>query len=226
MNLNVKRQFDSVANNYDQQRRQLIPCFDQFYGMALSLLETNKPAPRILDLGAGTGLFSTMVMQQFPNASLTLVDFSDKMLNEAKKRFGSNSNVSYITGDYTSYPFDQTYDFVVSSLSIHHLPHMGKRQLFINIYNMLEDGGIFVNADQVKGATDVTDAYYNRRWLMSIHDSGLALDAINASIERRKEDINAPLEDQLRWMSQAGFADVDCMFKYFEFAVLYGKKKQ
>lgn len=45
MNPSVKTLFDAVANEYDQQRKQLIPCFDEFYGMALSLTESQKPAP-------------------------------------------------------------------------------------------------------------------------------------------------------------------------------------
>lgn len=225
MNLNVKKQFDAVANEYDRQRRQLIPCFDSFYGIAVSLLESDKESPAILDLGAGTGLFSTMILQRFPNARLTLIDFSDKMLLEARERFKSNPNVEYIVGDYTRHRFSEKYDMVVSSLSIHHLPHMQKRQLFIQVAEMLLEGGVFVNADQVQGTTDYTDAYYRERWLEAIYASGLAHEAIEASIERRKQDINARLEDQLRWMAQAGLADVDCMFKYFDFAVFYGRKK-
>lgn len=224
MNQNVKDLFDAVAGAYDEQRKQLIPCFDQFYGTALSLLEPEHEAPSILDLGAGTGLFSRMILHQFPQARLTLIDFSEKMLQEARLRFGSHSNVNYIVGDYTNYSFTEKFDMVVSSLSIHHLPHMQKRQLFIDIFGMLREGGIFVNADQVQGTTPYTDSYYRERWLKSIHESGLEMEAINASIERRKQDINARMEDQLRWMDQAGFADVDCMFKYFDFAVFYGRK--
>ncbi|MFD1957506.1 class I SAM-dependent methyltransferase [Paenibacillus thailandensis] len=226
MNLNVKRQFDAVANEYDKQRRQLIPCFDHFYGIALSLLETDKDSPAILDLGAGTGLFSSMILQRFPEARLTLIDFSEQMLQEARQRFRNFPNVDYIAGDYTQHDFaGAKYDMIVSSLSIHHLPHMQKRNLFVNLFGMLEEGGLFVNADQVQGTTAYTDAYYRKRWLSAIHDSGLPHEAIDASVERRKLDINAPLEDQLRWMTQAGFADVDCMFKYFDFAVLFGRKK-
>ncbi|MGN7412821.1 hypothetical protein [Paenibacillus sp. SAF-068] len=37
MEFSVKQLFDKVAQNYDVQRKQLIPCFDDFYGMALDL---------------------------------------------------------------------------------------------------------------------------------------------------------------------------------------------
>lgn len=52
MDPNVKKLFDSGADDYDWQRRQLIPCFDDFYGMAVSLVEPDERSPRVLDLGA------------------------------------------------------------------------------------------------------------------------------------------------------------------------------
>jgi tRNA (cmo5U34)-methyltransferase len=220
----IKQLFDANASHYDPERRQLIPCFDDFYGMALSLVESTNPAPHILDLGAGTGLFSAMVLQKYPDARLTLVDLSDKMLASAQERFKQESNVDYIVADYTTYNFSQAYDFVISSLSIHHLTHPLKRQLFSTIHTLLRDGGSFINADQAQGHTPQADAYYRKCWLESVHQSGLAQSSIEASLKRRALDINASVADQLLWLEQAGFADVDCVYKYFDFAVFYAHK--
>lgn len=224
MDPNVKKLFDAGANGYDWQRRHLIPCFDDFYGMALSLVETNDSSPRILDLGAGTGLFASLVLQKYPEARLTLIDFSDKMLEGARQRFQQMANVQYIASDYSSYNFTESYDVVISSLSIHHLIHEEKRKLFAALFHALRPGGIFVNADQVRGATPQTDAYYNERWLAAVRASGLPEELINASVERRKLDINATAAEQMEWLTEAGFQDVDCMYKNLVFAVFYGKK--
>ncbi|WP_231571248.1 class I SAM-dependent methyltransferase [Gordoniibacillus kamchatkensis] len=188
------------------------------------MAETANPAPKILDLGAGTGLFSGMVLQKYPHAQLTLMDLSEKMLEGARQRFRQFDNVHYVVGDYSSFAFSESYDIVVSSLSIHHLTHLAKQQLFATIHRLLLDGGIFVNADQVAGRTPQSDIYYRQRWLKSINESGLSQEAIDAAVERRKVDINAKLEDQLIWMEQAGFRDVDCMYKYLDFAVFFGRK--
>lgn len=225
MNSSVKQLFDAVAQDYDRQRRKLIPCFDDFYGVALSLIEPTDNEPEILDLGAGTGLFSGMVLQKFPNARMTLVDISEKMLEKARDRFRESDRVHYVVGDYANMEFPQTFDVVISSLSIHHLTHEAKRQLFANVYRVLNDGGIFVNADQVKGESPETDQYFWQRWLEYIHGSGLTQAEIDASIERRKLDINATLTDQIRWMAEAGFQEVDCMYKYMDFGVFFGRKR-
>jgi tRNA (cmo5U34)-methyltransferase len=224
MQKSVKQMFDAAAGEYDRERRQLIPCFDDFYGTALSLIEMDHPSPRILDLGAGTGLFSAFIVQKYPDARLTLIDFSESMLERARRRFAGNPHMQYIAADYTRHSFAETYDAVVSSLSIHHLSHDEKCKLFAAVYGILREGGIFVNADQVQGNTPAADAYYRKRWLEAIRQSGLSEEAIQASIERRKLDVNAKLADQLQWLEEAGFADADCVYKHMDFAVFYGRK--
>lgn len=224
MKSSVKHLFDIVAQDYDMQRKQLIPCFDDFYGMALDLMESSKDTPHILDLGAGTGLLSGMLLQKYPNARLTLMDISEKMLRMARPIFAGTDQVQYVVGDYTKHAFTSSYDMIISSLSIHHLTHADKKNVFGTVYKMLEPGGLFINADQVQGKTPETDAYYRERWLDAIHRSGLSDEAISASIERRKVDINAKLDDQLLWLEEAGFSVVDCMYKYLDFAVFYAQK--
>ncbi|OMF37798.1 SAM-dependent methyltransferase [Paenibacillus sp. FSL H8-0548] len=220
----VKKQFDDVAPEYDRQRRQLIPCFDDFYGIAADLVNCSSDAPRILDLGAGTGLFSSFIRSKYPNASLTLIDLSEEMLKEAHSRFGQDPAVSYITADYTSYPYTEKYDAIISSLSIHHLTHPAKRALFQTIHGLLLDGGIFVNADQAAGTTVYWDDYYMSKWKEAIWQSGLDAKAIEASIERRKVDINATVQDQLDWLLEAGFEQNDCVYKNNLFAVFAALK--
>lgn len=225
MNPNVKKQFDAVATQYEEQRRGLIPCFDDFYGMALSLAESGERSPRVLDLGAGTGLMAAMVRSKLPAARMTLIDMSESMLDVARERFSGDPHVEIIVADYSDYAFaPDRFDIIVSSLSIHHLTHASKRELFKKLYRALSPGGVFVNADQVAGHTPASDAYYRRRWLAEIAASGLSQSAIDASVERRNVDINAKLDDQLAWMTEAGFQDADCMYKYLDFAVFFGAK--
>lgn len=225
MNPNVKRQFDAAAGKYDEQRRGLIPCFDDFYGMAVALAESGKKAPRALDLGAGTGLLAAMIRGKLPQARLDLIDMSESMLDVARQRFAGDRDVEFIVADYSGFAFAPgSYDIIVSSLSIHHLEHESKRALFKKLYEALAPGGVFVNADQVAGRSEASDAYYRKRWLSEIAASGLSQEAIDASVARRAVDINAKLEDQIEWLSEAGFHDVDCMYKYLDFAVFYGAK--
>ncbi|CAI6086815.1 Carboxy-S-adenosyl-L-methionine synthase [Cohnella sp. JJ-181] len=193
--------------------------------MAISLVASDAASPRVLDLGAGTGLLAAMVRSKLPQARLSLIDMSESMLEVARQRFAGDPDVEYTVADYSAHTFEPgSYDIIVSSLSIHHLTHPAKQALFKKLYDALTPGGVFVNADQVAGATEAADAYYRQRWLAEIAASGLSQAAIDASVERRAVDINAKLGDQMDWLSQAGFQNVDCMYKYLDFAVFYGLK--
>ncbi|OBR66268.1 methyltransferase [Paenibacillus oryzae] len=215
----VKFQFDKAAANYDVERRGLIPCFDEFYGAAVGWTEIKKEKPRILDLGAGTGLLSAMLLEKFPYASMTLIDFSEEMLQKAKSRFQDDSRVTYIAADYTNYDFAEPFDAVVSALSIHHLSHQQKQALFAKIRGWLTPGGLFMNADQTAAPSDSWDQIYRRAWIDSVRRSGLSESALEASLERRKQDINAGLREQLGWLDEAGFSESDCVYKSNEFTV-------
>lgn len=220
----IQKLFDAGAYNYDVQRRSLIPCFDDFYGTAAAWAQTDKKNPRILDLGAGTGLFTAFVKQMYPEAAFTLIDLSEEMLKQARRRFGDDPNVRYIYGDYTSFACEEQYDIVISSLSIHHLTHESKRALFRTVCDLLPPGGIFVNADQAAGTSPYFDKRYREQWLDAVVRSGLDRALIDASIARREHDINAPKADQLAWLREAGFAEADTVYSYNEFTVFFARK--
>jgi len=221
---NITTRFNEIAQNYDKQRKKLIPCYDDFYGIATALAKSGNDCPTVLDLGAGTGLFSSFILQKYPQAQLTLIDLSESMLDIAKSRFENVSNVQYFVGDYTTFDYPERYDLVISSLSIHHLLDAEKRELYQKVYSILNRDGVFVNADQVLGSTDYLDSLYQSDWTNHVEHSGLAQAEISAAYERTKLDKMSTLDEQLRWLTDIGFSDVDCMYKYYNFVVMYARK--
>ncbi|MCG9969454.1 class I SAM-dependent methyltransferase [Pelotomaculum terephthalicicum JT] len=224
MSSEIQKKFDHISMDYDRQRKQLIPCFNDFYGVAVSLLEPVCEKPIVLDIGAGTGLFSSFLLGKIPEARLTLVDISEKMLQAAKERFKDVSDVEYIVGDYTNCVPFREYDIIISALSIHHLSDEQKLKLYKQCYLMLKPNGIFINADQVLGNTPYTDSVFKKHWKSSVESSGLSKEEIASGYERIKLDKEATLPRQLSWLAEAGFSDVDCVYKYYHFAVMFGRK--
>lgn len=220
----IKTRFNENAQSYDKQRKKLIPCYDDFYGIATALAEAGSDCPKVLDLGAGTGLFSSFVLQKYPNAQLTLIDLSESMLNIAESRFDKVSNVQYFVGDYTTFDYPERYDLVISSLSIHHLLDSEKKALYHKLYSIMNRDGILVNADQVLGKTVFLDSLYKADWTNYVEHSGLAPEEISAAYERTKLDKMSTLDEQLSWLTEVGFSDVDCMYKYYNFVVMYARK--
>ncbi len=220
----VKEKFDRIAKDYDVQRRSLIPCYDDFYGIITRLADAKHPRPRILDIGAGTGLLTGYLFERYPAASFTLIDLSDEMLKIAKARFEGFEHFRYITANYLDYELEDTYDIVVSSLSIHHLNDSDKEALYGKIHGILNSGGVFINADQVSGPTPFSESAYQRHWREKINDSRLTQSEKEGARERMKMDRPATLEDNLKWLKDSGFEDVDVYYKYYNFAIVYGKR--
>ncbi|MCQ1534874.1 class I SAM-dependent methyltransferase [Methanosarcina sp. KYL-1] len=220
----IQRKFDAISKKYDEQRKKFIPCFDDFYGTAVSVASVDAENPSILDIGAGTGLLSAFLMERYPGASFTLIDISEKMLDVAKERFGNNSNVKYIAADYSKYDFVEKYDLVVSAVSIHHLEDEEKKELYSKSYSILKENGVFINADQVHGETPFIENLNKTTWRQRIESSGLSEEEILAGYERVKLDKDSSLAQQLDWLKEAGFCDVSCIYKYYQFAVMFGRK--
>lgn len=220
----LKEKFDENAEHYDKIRKLIIPCFDDLYNITAELANSNKENPKILDLGAGTGLLTKYLFEKYPDAEFTLIDLSDKMLNIAESRFKSQNNFKYVVADYSQYDFDDDFDIIVSSLSIHHLEDEDKKKLYKNIYNCLNNGGIFLNADQVIGSTSNIDKSYYNNWLAKIEENNFIGPEKDTAIERMKFDKPATFEDNLKWLADIGFKDVDIYYKYYNFCIFYGKK--
>ena len=218
--------FDECATVYDRDRPKLVPSFDELYGTALRVIPFARETKiRVLDLGAGTGLFGAMVARAFPEASLLLTDISQAMLSQAKQRFAGNPRVSYALLEHAQLSAVSEYDLVLSALSIHHLEHRDKRALFQKIYRALRPGGMFINVDQALAPSRIGEEQYERIWLEDARANGVSELALAQARERMREDRNALLSDQLAWLVEAGFDDVDCWYKRFRFVVYGGAKK-
>ncbi len=226
-NSGVRAEFDRAAKTYDAVRRQLIPCFDDFYGTVARMIPFGRDdAFDVLDLGAETGLLSALLHEQFPKARLTLVDISDEMLARAHDRFAGEEDARIIASDYSVEPLPGRFDAIVSALSIHHLEDVEKAKLFRRIYDALKPGGAFVNAEEVLAPTEALDRLYWDEWERQARAAGAPEVEFAGVEERAKYDKPAKLDDQLEWLREAGFADVDCYYKYLMFAVYGGRRPE
>lgn len=167
-------------------------------------------AKRVLDLGTGAGRLLARVKEARPPAHFVGLDFSQTMLSEVRNRFASDPGVTVVEHNFEqALPAMGMFDAVISSFAIHHLVHERKRTLYAEIYGMLNSGGVFYNLDLVSSPT-----------------SKLHADFLKAT-HREKEDPDNKLLDlptQLKWLLEIGFTDVDCHWKWREFALFGGVK--
>jgi tRNA (cmo5U34)-methyltransferase len=215
--------FHEHARDYDALRRRLVPGFDSFYGAALEALAlASRPIKRVLDLGAGTGLLAAMVARAHPGAELVLHDGAAGMLEQARERLGDRA--SYVVADLTDPLPAGPWDAVVSALAIHHLDDDAKRALSASVHDALAPGGMFVNAEQVLGPTPALDAVYFARHRATALELGATEEEWEAAAQRMTHDRCSTVADQLQWLAEAGFTDVDAPWRDGRFAVLTGRR--
>ncbi|MGE7438281.1 class I SAM-dependent methyltransferase [Kitasatospora sp. NPDC001175] len=208
---------------YDALRRQLIPSFDLLYGSAVSVVAMSVPATaRILDLGAGTGLLGAALRERLPDAELLLQDRSQAMLEQARQRFADDDQVAIRVADHLDELPAGPFDAVVSALSIHHLEHQDKQDLFTRIRKILRSGGIFVNVEQVLAPTSELEKMYDRQHEAHVLASDTPAEEWAAGRERMKHDIPIDVETQIQWLRDAGFTTADCLAKDWRFATYAG----
>lgn len=168
---------------------------------------------RVLDLGSGDGRLLDRVLRERPKARGVALDFSVSMLDALNRRFGPMSRAEIVHHNLEfPLPVLGTFDAVVSSFAVHHLVHERKRQLFEEIWTLLEAGGVFCNLEHVASASP----YGHERFLEAMGITAAEEDTSNKLLD---------VQTQLEWLREIGFADVDCYWKWRELALLVGRKE-
>ncbi|MBN1685532.1 MAG: class I SAM-dependent methyltransferase [Spirochaetales bacterium] len=223
----VNSAFDAVVEHYDEWIVKALPGYHDLFHTAVSVIPFDPESTfDVLDLGAGTGLFTYHVWSRFKNARYVLYDSAAKMLDAARRRFeNSGGRFTFEEGDLRDLSEARQFDVVISSLSIHHLDDPEKQRLFSTVYKQLRRPGVFINIDQIKAPTARTGAIYWSRWLDHVRQNEADEAQLAASIRRRKQyDRDSSLIEQLHWLSDAGFTDVDCLYKFFFVGVFCAMK--
>lgn len=176
--------------------------------------EIPRSARRVLDLGSGDGRLLELVLRARPSARGVAVDFSPLMLEQLQTRFGSGARVEIVDHNLDEpLPALGTFDVVVSSFAIHHLEHNRKRDLYEEVWTLLELGGVFCNLEHVASASP----HAHRRFLEAMGITAAEEDPSNKLLD---------VHTQLEWLRAIGFQDVDCYWKWSELALLVGRKPQ
>lgn len=223
----VKKHFDIKYKDYDKLIRNLIPNYEAMHKKVVSLINFPKDKKiDILDLGIGTGKTALDLLKKFPNVHIEGIDISKNMIEQGKirlKGYSNKINFEFLNMiNFISKPLK--FDVCVSVLSIHHLNLKEKQKLFSKIFDSLKEKGIFVIGDIINFDTKKETEEKEQEWKSFLIKNLGKNEGDFWFRNYQEEDLPDSINNQLKWLKNAGFRKIDCIWQFMNYAVFYGRK--
>lgn len=222
----VENFYNELSGRYSELISKCVPQYDEMLRNLFYYLPDDVHPKRILDLGCGTGNLTAFTLHYFPDTEIHALDISANVLNECRKRFAGYTNIHYHQQDFSQLDFeDESFDLVISSISIHHIDDEEKANLYQNIYQILNPDGVFTFADQTRGVTEEIHQKHIARW----KKEALKLGSTEAEWQlwmthQEAHDHHTPVYWHLQQLENAGFTDIDVIWKNIMWTVISGRK--
>lgn len=145
----IHKMFNTVAQRYDFLNN-LMSFGTHNYVKYMSIKNlVIKPHDSVLDLCCGTGDLARLIKKIQPEAHVTGIDFSEKMLEIAVRKNSAKEQcrqIKYIQGDVTDLPYeDNTFDFVTMGFGLRNIANAEKA--VEEAYRVLRPNGSFLHLD-------------------------------------------------------------------------------
>ena len=136
----MKHDFNHKAETFDSPKNIFLAnLVCQAVEKQIDLLSDKE----ILDFGGGTGLLTLPLAKQVK--SVTLVDISEKMLEQARLKAERQDikNIQFLEQDLLKNPMEQEFDLIVVSRVLHHMPDLDEA-LSLFHQHLKEDGQLLL----------------------------------------------------------------------------------
>ncbi len=133
----IRNRFSIAASQYDQ----LTGLHKDIGERLIAKARECKPCRRILDVGMGTGNFTSMLEQVFPDAMVVGLDFAPGMIDRAQEKGG---DFKVIQADASFLPFkDDSFDLITSNLAYQWIADLSKAFKLCHSI-LVEDGSLYL----------------------------------------------------------------------------------
>lgn len=214
--------FNSRNEVYDKEHLAGIDGGMEGKKTAVSFLP--KDAKDIIDFGIGTGLELGWIFKHSPNAVVTGVDVSEKMLERLLEKHG-RQKIVIKKADYLEYEVEaESFDAALSIMSFHHYPHDVKEKLYKKIFNGLRAGGVYVECDYMLSEHEYEDPqkledHYFAEYARLKAEQGLA------GGQEYHYDTPCTVQNQKNLLSAAGFGKVSEVWRKGNTVILVAEKQ-
>jgi len=222
----VEQFYNAVSKDYNKFINHAVPRYPEMLWAIFQYIPKALKPKRILELGCGTGNLSELIVKKYPESEIVLVDISEEILNRCKNRLEDNDRVEYYRADINELDFSaDSFDLIVSSITIHHLKHHQKERLFNKAFSWLTNEGVFNYGDQFAGATKEIYDNHMKLWYQFAVNLGCTEDEWELWMKHQDEhDYHATAVDQILWLQKANFNPIDITWRYLLWTVITAGK--
>lgn len=210
----MKGFFDKRSATYDAHMEKSVATFKEIYNLiAEPIINTDLPV-EVLDIGCGTGLELEAIFRRAPNARITGIDLSPKMLEGLREKYRDRpGQIELVQASYLDHPLEKgRFDYVISVMTLHHLLPEKKLALYRKVRQSLKPGGSYLEADYVVSPDkekEMLERFENLRGRYEDVDDG-----------SHHIDIPMSLETEERVLRESGFSAVKVLWSEKDAAVL------
>jgi ubiquinone/menaquinone biosynthesis C-methylase UbiE len=231
-----------IAEDYDATFRLICPHLDQLQqSVADALMPLRQRVLdrnlKILDLGCGDGLTSRVMLKTIKGVDLVALDNEPQMILQIKENLGDSygsSSIVFVLEDALSFLQkceDASLDGIGSCFVLHNCHEDYRRKVLHEIYRVLKQSGVFVNADKLAQPQPLHGQTFLKQLTLVIDSYTAAgrLDLMREWIVHYLED-NIPgrlwfESDAVHDLKMAGFTTIENTFRYDLEATLVAVKQ-
>ncbi len=229
------------VETYDAVMDLMHPNRPKMVDIALEFLPFDANAKiTAIDLGVGTGFFTAKFLEKFTNAKVIAVDGAQAMIDLAKARLENLSEkIDYRVGDFRDLKNIisdiSDVDVVITSFSLHHLDVAEKTNAAKFLLSILKPGGWLLNADNIIAPTRVLEERFQQLRVEGIVRRNAGKDErfkdfaatrkLLDELEAKEQDKPITLDQELKVLKDAGFVNVDSLWKEYREVVICGQKE-
>lgn len=206
-----KSAFSSIV--YDNKIKQTLPYYDEFYKQVIELVKILKhDAVKWLDIGCGTGKMASIAFENIKLEKFVFCDCSKEMIEIVKERFKCQ-NAEFSVCDIQKLAYINEFD-VITAIQVNHYLQINERKIALqNIYEALNDNGLFVSFENFAPFTNLGKKVYLEKWRNYQIKQGKSVEECEKHIKRYGKDyFPISILENIELMRNCGFKAVEILW--------------
>lgn len=210
---------DEVARCFDDMLKRSIPDYDNMRQLVYQIgRHFANSGNTIMDIGCSNGNAALPFVKSFHNKFI-LCDVSESFLDLCRIGFKAYENVDIIHHDLRNGVPDTCCSLILSILTIQFTPIEYRHRIIRSIYEHLEPGGAFIIVEKLLGSTFGIDGLFTEEYYRMKQENRYTQEQIQSK-RKSLEGVLVPVTENwnLEMLKSAGFKEVECFWRYLNFA--------